>query len=62
MAAGLNRCVPNCFRVLAVSRQFTVGAKLSAKDQSLEDPVKKLFLEKIKVAAIYAYSNFFTYG
>ena len=56
MAAQLVRRVPQCFRVLASTRQFTVGATLSANGKTtkkspppVEDPVKKLFLEKIKV-------------
>lgn len=48
MAAVVNR-VPRLFA--ATTRQFSVGASLSAsKNQSppVEDPVKRLFLDKIK--------------
>lgn len=43
---------------VALSRQLTVGAALSAKgesakSQTVQDPVKKLFLDKIKVAMVY---------
>lgn len=54
MAANLVR---RCSRPLAATtRQFTVGATLSASKTSasktpVEDPVKKLFLDKIKVAS-----------
>ena len=47
--------IPQSFRLVALSRQFTVGAALgakseTAKSQPVQDPVKKLFLDKIKVA------------
>lgn len=51
MAAQLVR-FPRSFRLLASSRQLTVGAVLSAKNGPLEDPVKKLFLDKIKVMTL----------
>lgn len=38
------------FRVLAASRKFTVGAALNSNSniQPVDDPVKKLFLDKLK--------------
>lgn len=48
MAANLVR---RCSSLAATTRQFTVGATLSASKPPVEDPVKKLFLDKIKVAS-----------
>ncbi len=60
MASHLVIRIPQSFRLVALSRQFTVGAALSAKSESaksqpaksqpVQDPVKKLFLDKIKVS------------
>ena len=46
MAAQLVRKCSQPFWLVATARQFTVGAALS---QKVEDPVKKLFLDKMKV-------------
>jgi hypothetical protein len=45
--------LPRSFRLLAPARQVTVGAILSAnsaKKESQEDPVKRLFLDKLKAS------------
>ena len=57
MSSHLVTRIPQSFRLVAMGRQFTVGATLSAKSepaksQPVQDPVKKLFLDKIKVIAI----------
>ena len=50
MAAHLVRRCSQSLWLAASARQFTVGAALS---QKVDDPVKKLFLDKIKVASYY---------
>lgn len=51
MAALLASRLPRSFWLLAPARQITLGAVLTANNKPVEDPVKKLFLDKIKVMA-----------
>ncbi len=55
MAAASLWCnrLPCSYRLMISSRQFTVGAMLSLNgasgNKTLQDPVRKLFVQKIKV-------------
>lgn len=48
MATQLVSRLPQSFRLFSLTKQFSLGASLSAKTEPSEDPVKKLFLDKIK--------------
>lgn len=49
MATSLLRL--STFRVVTAPRQFIVGAALNTKSNLVEDSVKSLFLDKLKVTA-----------